>query len=97
MAEYTDDYLLAETGGQEKVAVPGGRTVREERIVAGFEEVQRFVATHGRMPTHRPEGDIFERLYAVRLDRLRASPEAHTLLVPLDAEGLLGGEGTKRA
>ena len=48
---------------------------REERIIAGFEEIQRFVEKHGRAPQHGEDRDIFERLYAVRLDRLRALEE----------------------
>ena len=40
----------------------------------------RFFETHGRAPQHGEERDIFERLYAVRLDRLRALPEARDLL-----------------
>ena len=65
------------------------RTPREERIIAGFEEIQRFVAEHGRPPQHGEERDIFERLYAVRLDRLRKLDDARTLLAPLDHQGLL--------
>lgn len=68
-----------------------GRTAREERIIAGFEDVQRFVTTHGRVPQHGEDRDIFERLYAVRLDRLRALPECRELLRPLDHQGLLSG------
>src|SRR3546814_13910855 len=67
----------------------GGRTPREERIIAGFEEVQRFVDEHGRAPRHGEGNDIFERLYAVRLDRLRALEECRALLAPLDRQGLL--------
>ena len=44
------------------------------------------------MPSHGEEHDIFERLYAVRLDRLRASSEFRALLEPLDVDGLLVGE-----
>jgi hypothetical protein len=69
----------------------GGRSAREERIIAGFEDIQRFVATHGRVPQHGEDRDIFERLYAVRLDRLRALPECRPLLEPLDHQGLLSG------
>jgi hypothetical protein len=75
-------------------AVPkreGGRSVREERIIAGFEEIQRFVEGHGRTPQHGEDKDIFERLYAVRLDRLRAMDECRALLAPLDHQGLLSG------
>ncbi len=69
----------------------GGRTPREERIIAGFEEIQRFVEQHGRAPQHGEDRDIFERLYAVRLDRLRALEECRALLAPLDRQGLLAG------
>ena len=69
----------------------GGRSPREERIVAGFEEIQRFVQRHDCAPQHGEDRDIFERLYAVRLDRLRALEECRSLLAPLDHQGLLAG------
>ena len=69
----------------------GGRSPREERIIAGFEEIQRFVEKHGRAPQHGEDRDIFERLYAVRLDRLRALEDCRSLLAPLDHQGLLAG------
>lgn len=67
----------------------GGRSPREERIIAGFEEIQRFTEQHGHEPRHGEDKDIFERLYAVRLDRLRALEDCGTLLAPLDHQGLL--------
>jgi hypothetical protein len=67
----------------------GGRSPREDRIIAGFEEIQRFVEKHGHFPHHGEDRDIFERLYAVRLDRLRALAECRTLLAPFDHQGLL--------
>lgn len=79
---------LSEFAAPEK---PGGRPPSEERVIAGFEEIQRFVEKHGRAPQHGADRDIFERLYAVRLDRLRALPDCRTLLAPLDHQGLLGG------
>lgn len=66
-----------------------GRGPREERIIAGFEEIQRFTDEHGRAPQHGEDRDIFERLYAVRLDRLRTLEECRSLLAPLDRQGLL--------
>jgi len=50
------------------------------------------VKEHGRAPQHGEERDIFERLYAVRLDRLREQPEFHALLAPHDEFGLLSGK-----
>jgi hypothetical protein len=68
----------------------GGRPPRDERIIAGFEEIQRFVEKHGHPPQHGENRDIFERLYAVRLDRLRAQEDCRTLLASMDSQGLLG-------
>lgn len=85
------DELAAELS---EFAVPeakGGRPPREERVIAGFEEIQRFVEKHGRAPQHGEDRDIFERLYAVRLDRLRALPDCRALLEPLDHQDLLAG------
>lgn len=65
------------------------RSPRQERIIAGFEEIQRFFDKHSRAPQHGEGRDIFERLYAVRLDRMRTLEECRSLLAPLDHEGLL--------
>ncbi|GGB11765.1 hypothetical protein GCM10011491_44590 [Brucella endophytica] len=86
-----DDELLAELGVELETKQEAARTPREERIIAGFEEIQRFVERNGRIPRHGEDGDIFERLYAVRLDRIRASDECRVLLEPLDTQGLLTG------
>jgi hypothetical protein len=73
-------------------AKPVGRSPREERIIAGFEEIQRFVEQHGHAPRHGEDLDIFERLYAVRLDRLRALEDCRALLTPLDHQDLLDSD-----
>ncbi|WGH78622.1 GIY-YIG nuclease family protein [Jannaschia ovalis] len=86
-----DDALLAELGVEVTAKKAAARTPREERIIAGFEEIQRFVDEHGHAPKHGEDKDIFERLYAVRLDRLRALEECRTLLEPLDHQGLIAG------
>ena len=86
-----DDALLAELGVEVEPEKKSSRTVREERIIAGFEEIQRFVEQHGRAPQHGEDRDIFERLYAVRLDRLRELNDCRALLEPLDHQGLLAG------
>jgi hypothetical protein len=91
-ADMTDldlDELRAELDEFAAPEKKGGRSPREERIIAGFEEIQGFVEKHGHPPLHGEDRDIFERLYAVRLDRLRALDECRTLLEPLDHQGLL--------
>ncbi|MCT7957985.1 GIY-YIG nuclease family protein [Laspinema palackyanum] len=84
--------LLAELGLDITPEAPSQHSPREERIIAGFEEIERFVAEKGRLPQHGEDGDIFERLYAVRLDRLRESAECRALLETLDSRGLLKAE-----
>jgi len=93
VAEFTDedDALLEELGVEIETKAAGGHTPREERIIAGFEEIQRFVDEHEQTPQHGDDRDIFERLYAIRLDRLRALEECRSILEPLDRQGLLKG------
>ena len=86
-----DDALLAALGIEVEVKKAPTRSQQEERIIAGFEEVQRFVDKHGRIPEHGETKDIFERLYAVRLDRIREQQEASELVAELDHQGLLEG------
>lgn len=86
-----DDALLAELGVEAEAKKASTRTPLEERIIAGFEEIQRFVAQHGRAPQHGEDRDIFERLYAVRLDRLREVADCREVVEALDHQGLLSG------
>ncbi|GGB42533.1 hypothetical protein GCM10011505_24890 [Tistrella bauzanensis] len=89
MAELSDDDLLAALDAVTEARPARAHTPREERIIAGFEDILAFHARHGRPPMHGDDRDIFERLYAVRLDRLRGLPDACALLAPLDTPGLL--------
>ncbi|WP_019499655.1 hypothetical protein [Pseudanabaena sp. PCC 6802] len=92
MPKYTTDEdleLLGELGVDLAPDPSSQRSAREERIIAGFEEIERFVEEQGKLPQHGDDRDIFERLYAVRLDRLRESEECRALLEPLDSRGLL--------
>ena len=91
MADLDDDELLDALGVEVAALKVSSRTPREERITAGFEDILRFHQIHGRAPLHGEGRDIFERLYAVRLDQLRKLPEAKTLLAELDTPGLLSG------
>ena len=84
-----DDTLLEELGVETETKGGSSRTPREERIIAGFEEIQRFFEQHKRQPRDGEDRDIFERLYAVRLDRLRKLDECRSLLESFDHQGLL--------
>lgn len=93
--DLTGDELLDELGValvEEEVGAP---TARQERIIAGFEDILRFYKTNGRAPHHKHDGDIFERIYAVRLEQLRKlPPEDLALLLPMDGHRLLDGSAS---
>ena len=91
-----DIELLGELGVEAESVSSGGRTAKEQRIIAGFEEIERFVEEHGRLPEHGESRDIFERLYAVRLDRIRESGVCRGILAGLDSRGLLGPDNEPR-
>ena len=90
--DLTDQELLDALGVSAPARPAAVRSPVEERVIAGFEDILRFVSEHGRPPQHGESRDIFERLYAVRLDRLRELSEFHTLLAPLDRTQLLQAE-----
>lgn len=94
MADMDDDELLEALGVEVALIKTSSHTPCEERIIAGFEDILRFYKEHGRAPQHGENRDIFERLYAVRLDRLRTLPEAKSLLTEMDEAGLLSGHVT---
>lgn len=91
MADLSDLELLADLGVEVGSTKAAARTPREERIIAGFEDILKFVDEHGHAPRHGEERDIFERLYAVRLDRIRTQADCRSLVEPLDKHGLLAG------
>lgn len=91
MSDLDLDELAAELAEFAPPEKKDGRPASEERIIAGFEEIQHFTEKHGRAPQHGEDRDIFERLYAVRLDRLRTLPDCRALLEPMDHQGLLTG------
>lgn len=85
------DALAAELAEFAEPAPEAARSAVEERVLAGFEEIQRWVSENGRAPQHCEGRDIFERIYAVRLDRIREQPELRAWVEPLDHQGLLAG------
>ncbi len=86
-----DDDLLAELGVLTEVKPVQTYTAKQERMIAGFEDIQRFFREHGRLPQHGDDNDIFERIYAVRLDRIRDNAECMKLLRDFDEDGVLAG------
>lgn len=91
MPELSDLELLDALGVEAEAKKKAKLTPKQERIIAGFEEIQRFVEEHGHAPRHGEDKDIFERLYATRLDRIKRLPECRDLVKEMDVQGLLDG------
>lgn len=69
-------------------------TPEEERILAGFEDIERFYEQKKRLPaTTAP--DIFERLLAIRLEAIKAQQKCLDLLEGHDEMGILKMEVPK--
>ncbi len=94
MADLSADELLEALGVEVMPVKTSARSPFEERVIAGFEDIQRFFEEHKRLPRNADGLDIFERLYAVRLDQLRKLPEALAVLVPQDTHGLLNASSS---
>jgi hypothetical protein len=84
-----DDDLLGQLGVEVEVDSRGAQTPRQARIIAGFEEIEAFFEKNGRLPQHGEGRDIFERIYATRLDAIAASQECRDVLVGNDKLSLL--------
>jgi len=94
MSDLSDLELLRELGVDVKPEKAKTYTSLEARLIAGFEDILKFAQEHGHTPQHGEARDIFERLYAVRLDQLRKNPQALILLADMDLNGLLAKEHT---
>lgn len=90
-----DDALLEALGIKVEEKRKATFTALEERVIAGFEEIQKFVDEEKRLPIHGEENDIFERLYAVRLDKIKEKQEFIDLLKDIDFQNILSGEFKK--
>lgn len=89
MADISDDDLLSELGIDLAPVKQVTYTAKQERIISGFEDIIQFYEINHRIPSNSNSADIFERVYAVRLDQLRKLPEALPLLANFDQYNLL--------
>lgn len=92
MTDFDIDDIASELTEFDLPEKQGERPPHEQRIITGFEDIQRFVIEHGRVPEHGEGKDIFERIYAVRLDRIRSVKECRAILMPIDHQGLLADD-----
>jgi hypothetical protein len=91
MSDFTeaDDALLNQLGLDTETVKKSKLTAEEARILSGFEEIQRFVSKKGKEPEFSEDGDIFENLYATRLEKIRQQETSIELLKESDDQDLL--------
>ncbi len=89
MAELSNKDLLGELGVEVISKKKPVYSALEQRIIAGFEEILAFVKDNGNAPEHGEDRDIFERLYAKRLDQICANEKYRELVQDIDTAGLL--------
>lgn len=61
----------------------------EERLISGFEEINIFYETHQRIRSLNDDADIFEKLYASRLEKIKQNSEMSSAVIHLDKFELL--------
>ena len=95
MSEPTDRDLLNELGVDLEIKKHHSLTPAQEHIISDFEEVQRFYEEFKRLPQNQEGRDIFERLYAVRLNQICENEECLSLLKSLDYQDLISTNALK--
>jgi hypothetical protein len=93
MTDISDEDILKAHGLEPEVEKAITYSPQEARLIAGFEDILKFYEEHQRAPQHGDDNDIFERIYAVRLDQLRKIAPSAAYLKALDQYGLLEGIG----
>lgn len=86
-----DNELLSALGVEIEVKKIITYTKLEERVIGGFEEIQKFVEEYKHLPEHGEDKDIFERLLAVKFDQILKLDDNLKLLKSLDYQDLIDG------
>ena len=90
MERLTDDQILDELDIQLELKSPKVLMPLQERLISGFEEINHFFETYQQVPSHHTDADIFEKLCASRLDKIKQNSEMKSVVVFLDKFNLLG-------
>ena len=90
MEQLTDDQILDELEIQLELKSAKLLTPLQERLISGFEEINHFFETYQRVPSHHTDADIFEKLCASRLDKIKQNSEMKSVVLFLNKFNLLG-------
>lgn len=90
MERLTDNQILDELEIQLELKSSKILTPLQERVISGFKEINHFFETHQRVPSHHADADIFEKLCASRLDKIKQNSDMKSVVLFLDKFNLLG-------
>ena len=90
MKHLSDEQILDELEIELELKSAKALSPLEERLISGFEEINVFYETHQRIPSLNDDADIFEKLCASRLDKIKQSSGMKSVVLFLDKFNLLG-------
>jgi hypothetical protein len=90
MKRLSDEQILDELEIELELKSTKVLTPLEERLISGFEEINVFYETHQRVPSLNDDANIFEKLCASRLEKIKQNSAMSSVLIHLDQFKLLG-------
>ncbi|MDV2441474.1 hypothetical protein QR665_18705 [Acinetobacter gerneri] len=90
MKRLSDEEILDELEIELELKSTKVLTPLEERLISGFEEINVFYETHQRVPSLNDDADIFEKLCAFRLEKIKQNSAMSSVVIHLDKFELLG-------
>ena len=90
MKHLSDEQILDELEIELELKSTKVLTPLEERLISGFEEINVFYETHQRVPCLNDDADIFEKLCASRLEKIKQNSAMSSVVIHLDKFELLG-------
>lgn len=90
MKRLSDEQILDELEIELELKSTKVLTPLEEHLISGFEEINVFYETHQRVPCLNDDADIFEKLCASRLDKIKQNSAMSSVVIYLDKFELLG-------
>ncbi len=84
-----DEALLTALGMSLESEQPPAYSAEQQRVMFAFSQINDFIDIHNRIPSPHKDGDIFERLHAIRLQKMQHTTAYVDILKDMDTHGLL--------
>ncbi|UGQ29064.1 hypothetical protein [Acinetobacter calcoaceticus] len=90
MKYFSDEQILDELEIELELKSTKVLTPLEERLISSFEEINIFYEAHQRIPCLNDDADIFEKLCASRLGKIKQNSAMKSVVTHIDKFELLG-------